>query len=384
MPPRDAGRICQVEINHGEFWPTLRGKRVGFIDGGVANLEAVGAAPVAIRVGSYTVIPGDTGDQREQFRFERQLIGELFSTSATQQGFFDDLSEDPAPLRDVARFCLEVAGAQAAATTNPPPDWLLLHGPLVNPVAMYDRVPNFSTDGLNSLLPAAEVTGRTGKHTHFISVYRRQLELLRDSAARVCGVVERASGSRLVASTLLNELAEAGHIDASFRDYAGARLNEYRIADALLFQVVLEPGEYLQPVTIDRNDVRRAPTEWQEFIGAYPKPRVSFVNVSDVAQPLRVECFDKLPADEYPALFGLVVHSARLLPRYAFPAGLDIVDKHAKLPDWLAKPINSRLATQMLRKAIEVANKEGEPRLLTAMWQLLAGTTRDFFFRPKA
>src|SRR5690606_37226822 len=59
-----------VEINHRKVWDSFKGKKLGFIDGGVAALSALGSAPIAIRVGSYSVIPGVKGEDREHFKIE--------------------------------------------------------------------------------------------------------------------------------------------------------------------------------------------------------------------------------------------------------------------------------------------------------------------------
>ena len=45
-----------------------------------------------------------------------------------------------------------------------------------------------------------------------------------------------------------------------------------RITDALLFRCVLDPGEALRPVELDRNELRRAPNAWRAAIDRYPKP----------------------------------------------------------------------------------------------------------------
>jgi hypothetical protein len=378
----DAGQLGNVEINHAGFWPELRGNSIAFVDGGVANIEALGAAPVAIRVGSYVVTPGAPSEGRERFAMNRQLIGELYAATSSGKPIYTDWFEDPSPLRDAARFCTELSGALDVLATNPKPDWLLIHGPLVNPVSRYgvENFPDFSRDGIKVLLP--KETHRTGKDANFIRVYRRQLELLCASECKICGVVERASGSHLIAETMLE--VHKDWFDASFIHDARERLRPFNISDAILFEVVLEPGEYTLPISVDRNELRRAPSAWQEDIRDYPRPLVSYVNASDVALPIRVEIFDTFPPDARKVLMDLIVHSSRLLPRYVFPAGLDIVDRHVKIPDWMSRPINTRMATQLMLKAVDLANREKDTRIITAVRRMLAGTTRDWLYRPIA
>lgn len=64
---RETGGIVRIEKNHAEFWSKIAGQRVGFVDGGLANLAMFGSAPIAARVGGYTVIPGARGIERESF-----------------------------------------------------------------------------------------------------------------------------------------------------------------------------------------------------------------------------------------------------------------------------------------------------------------------------
>jgi hypothetical protein len=77
-------------------------------------------------------------------------------------------------------------------------------------------------------------------------------------------------------------------------------------------------------------------------------------------------------------MMRLLYHTARLLPRYAFPVGLDIVDKYAKVPDWLSRNVSARLAAAVLNRAMA----EGDARLIAQVRQLFSHTPRDFFYRP--
>ena len=76
----------------------------------------------------------------------------------------------------------------------------------------------------------------------------------------------------------------------------------------------------------------------------------------------------------------LIYHSSVLLPEYSFPVGLDIVDKYAKVPDWLSKGVSQHVAV----KAYLLCLQEGNSRKLQLMRNLLGKSQRDFFFRSKA
>jgi hypothetical protein len=373
-----AGMIQTVKIDHARMWARVAGRPIAFVDGGVANVASLGAEPVAIRVGSYTVTPGSKDASREVFRMEKQLVAELFDMHSAQ-GIFDDLFEDPSKLRDVARFCLEVAGGTRCLTQTPKPAFLFLHGALVNPVSAYaDRdFPAFSQRGLEIFLPPEE-RNRTGRDAKFVCVYLRLLQMLQEAHINVASVVERASASTIVSRTLLEGLKSSPvSPGASILEDAIQKIQDYRIPDAVLFHAILNEGEYLSPVQVDRNVAHKRPQYSADVIANYPLPALTYVGVGEHAQPLRVEFFEE-PPDGYGFCVSLVIHSCRLMPNYAFPAGLDIVDKFAKVPNWMSRPINSTMAVQLLKRAID----NGNPKIIEAAKRMLCGTKRDWLFRP--
>ena len=69
---------------------------------------------------------------------------------------------------------------------------------------------------------------------------------------------------------------------------------------------------------------------------------------------------------------------SQLLPRYGFPVGLDIVDKHAKVPEWMSKQMNTMLTVQLMRKALE----SGNPVAIRLAKRIVSANTRDWLFRP--
>ena len=47
-----------------------------------------------------------------------------------------------------------------------------------------------------------------------------------------------------------------------------------------------------------------------------------------------------------------------MLPEYAFPLGLDTVDKLAKVPSWMKNSLKNAYQMRMLRAVIDSGNKE--------------------------
>ena len=132
---QEIGGIISLTKDHTLFWSTVRGQRVGFVDGGLANLSMLGSAPIAARVGGYSVIPGEQSASRERFIVLKQLIDELYT--GVEGGIYDDSFPDIGALRDAARIAVEAAGAIRLMTEFPDHRWVLTHGALVNPVSRY-------------------------------------------------------------------------------------------------------------------------------------------------------------------------------------------------------------------------------------------------------
>jgi hypothetical protein len=359
----------------------------------MANIETLGSAPIAIRVGVFRVIPGMTGDSREDFSFANQLADELYAEPPA--GVFSSWFRDRGALRDAARIAIETAAAAKTLKEHPELEFLLLHGALVNPASRYsdettDRGqiavewPSFNPNALEILLPGLRILP-TGQDAKFIAVYRKQLKLLEMARAAVCGVVERPGAT----STVIRELIDALPADAIEAHIAVPptewkrrfidAVEAFEITDRLLMHCVLLEHETTLPVAVDRNELRRAPAHWREVIQTYPKPQVAFMLPSERAPPLRWEIFEKDLArvDE---IASLLLHSSKLLPGYAFPVGLDIVDKFAKVPNWMGRPISARLAAEVLRRAID----SGDPGTANAVRRLLTSSKREWFLRPRA
>ena len=394
----ETGGIVRIDRNHRELWASVSGRPIGFVDGGLANLSMLGSAPIAARVGGYTVIPGARGPDREKFIVLKHLIDELYAHD--ENAVYENTFPDIGALRDAARISIEAAGAVRLLADQDDLSWVFLHGALVNPVSRYTDImkdrkvlqhfPDFSDSALTELLPPGEPP-RQGRDRNFISVHRRQLEILSGAQAVVCGVIERESTTTSVCREVLNSLEDDRIRDflpmppAEWKRWFRAAVDPsdddgfegQRITDSLLFRCVLEPGEALRPVVIDRNDKRRAPDAWRDVIIRYPKPHVSYLQVTEWSAPVRLEMFEK-DRERFRDTASLIMHCALLLPRYAFPVGLDIVDKFARIPNWMSRPVNTHTAVQAMKRALD----QRDMRLFDALRRTLCGSGREFLLRP--
>ena len=210
---------------------------------------------------------------------------------------------------------------------------------------------------------------------HFIAVYKGILDRLKDTGVPMAGIIERSSSKSLMNSIL-------GQHESSMRpEEVGdikTRLKEFGINDALLFSFLLEAGEYLEFQPIDKNLRAKAPEKWEDMIVSYPHPLTTILKATQTSFPFRVETWPKTPKATTEELLRVTYHMARLLPRYAFPVGIDIADKFAKFPAWLSNQLSREMAATLLRKALET----GDPETIRQVQMLLSSRSRDWFFRP--
>jgi len=389
-------RIAKLEKSHQLHWAEWCGSRVSFADGGVSRISSLpGSEPLAIRVGVYTAIPGETDfDAREDWRLHPYVVGDILNDPPDPDEEYPS-PPDPKRLQEAARYILEALTVLRHATGSNPPDILFLHGPLVNSFEMYDEgEPNYIPAVDPSFLASNGVTeaqvvgavvdipprrGAGRKWNQAMAIYGYLMKRVFDLKIPVVGVVER-SGSFSLRNAMLERFKRDGVITESLARKLRQRLDRFRITDELLFGCVLDEGVYLEPTPLQKNVVRRARDAWQPVVAQYPHPLATYLKTSPSSFPYRVEFNHAADTQNLERVMGLLYHTSLLLPEYAFPVGLDIVDKYAKVPDWLSRGVSAAIAAQVLAKAVTT----GDPRVLQQVRRLLAQSPRDYFYRPRA
>lgn len=376
----DNALIHRLEYRPGTYWKGIAGQTFAFIDGGVANIDLPSAAPVGIRIGSYVVRPGDTTDARERFRVELSLVDDLYSDDGV---LYDNDFEDLAKLRDAARIAGETASAYHLAIDQEGPklDAIILHGPLVNPVSPYglDDFPCFGSKAARVLLHDGDWNGNESER-QFVNMYRTLLERLGATGIPVAGAVERSLGRHpVVLGRILDALHERKAVSAADAKELEKQARTFGLNDATLLDVVLEAGEYVAPLPVNRQGLENKwPDRWKREIRAYPAALTTYLKPSDLVTPFRVETFEGTSGFE--AVLDLILHTSRLLPSYGFPVGLDIVDKFAKVPAWMSRGVRGQHQVVLLRKAME----SGDPNAIAFAKRVLTAKGRDWLFRPQA
>ena len=387
-------RIHKVERDHLNTWADAQGERYAYLDGGIAKIAGLpGTEPTAMRVGIYCVTPGEENlDRREEWNLQPFVVGDIIDKD-TGEHMDDDDQIDLRRLGEAARYTLEPLTGFRFVEANSDVAAVFSHGPLVNQFVMYDEgEPHFVPFLRSEFLAQAGISqadverlieeiprGRNGKRMwrQFMAIYGYIMRRIHDLPVPFMGVVERSAGA-WIAAAVLEHAVGANIIREDYRRKVMNLLKRYGISDDFLFGCILAEGEYITPVAIAKNEPRRARDRWRPVVKQYPNPFATILKATEFSFPFRVEMNRSAQAQQN-TLLRLLYHTARLLPRYAFPVGLDIVDKYAKVPQWLSGNISARLAATVLNRAMA----EGDPRLIAQVRQLLAHTPRDFFYRPK-
>lgn len=413
-------------------WPDMRDEVVTFIDGGVGEVRIASQVPLLLRVGSYRVKVGERRlNEREQFGYYPIILGDLQGGSKDRKDFID-----------IVRITAELLGGLSALVRTPDLRLLMFHGPLVYHVGAYAGHTPFTSQDIDLFLHQYTTDPTLGRQlkSQFlveaqVDIYpkmtdrpdewvKRELfeplawmaflyrQLIREVKQRsphvlVAGVVERTTSREFIESQLLDRvfrgLRQKGNVDYFNRVYGRtdltspkALLDKLGYTDTLLLAMLLEPGQMSEPWEVDKysglrkgevtvpGDSTREVVDFSPLkpgpIG-FPRVNGSYVHVSEITEPIRIETFPELGKDQIQQCALRAYRYARLLPGYGFPVGLDIVDKYAHVPEWMTnaygKQIRLHLAESLQRG--EISDQHMRKIIVEAIYM----THRDWLFRPQ-
>ena len=387
--------IRPIDRDHRRNWEEVMGKSISFADGGVSRIIGLPSAdPMGIRVGMYTVIPGEEDPtERERWRVYSYCLGDVLTDRDSFES--DTATVDRKRAQEAARYILEPLSLLRLIDDGDTPDYAFLHGPLQNSFETYDeQAPNYTPGvdtqllkqlGIDEAAVCSLISGIPADYNgrrmwnQCISVYLYTMLRIAEQRFPVAGVVERSGGLGYTVA-LLDALTEASLMTSSGRAQVLNVVHRYEITDEFLFGCILKEGEYIEPVALQKNYRHRAHDKWGEIVSLFPSTSATILKTSANAFPFRVEINAGLEETKLRSMMDLLFHTALLLPNYAFPVGLDIADSYAKVPDWLSKGVSSTLASAVLAKAMQTGNTD----IVQQLRQLLARSPRDFFYRPRS
>ncbi len=425
--------IIAIQQVHDADWSAVKDEVVTFIDGGIGQVQISSQVPILLRVGSYCVRTGERRlAEREQFGYYPVILGDLEGGSKERKDF-----------PDIIRITAELLAGLAALERTPALRLLMFHGPLVYLVGNYaghtpfteadiDRflnqyapTPDLGTRLKDDFLRQAQLdiypamTDRSDEWAKrrlfeplaFMSfLYGRLIMAAKDRRPHpiIAGVVERGESrefsERVLLERVFRGLRQKGNADYFNKMYGRkdlsspkALLDRLGYTDTLLLAMLLHPGEFSEPWRIAKyaglrhGDVSlpgEAHTSRVNFgvladgHHGFPPVEGCYIAISPTTEPIRVEVFPEIGADQITEATRRAYLYAQLLPGYGFPVGLDIADKFAKVPAWLSDAYG-----KLIRYHLGVSLQQGEisdADMRRILVQAIYVTHRDWLLRPTA
>lgn len=337
---------------------------VAFVDGGISKIDVGIATPLIVRAGIFRVKQGEADlEKRETFDHFPLMLGQLRGGLKANSRY-----------GDVVRQLVELGALVTALEDDRFSDIrvLMLHGPLQFVSGPFfdhwffpeDYEAMLGRDERPHVLPvlsqfagwcskcelrSSERCRRDISDQHLPAVcmmaflqhyvFRRA----REKNVLLCGVVERSFGrsvTRYVVRDMLEHNPDVFDRLLTVLDMRGrstkiqveAILDATRYNDAILLALALNRGEALEWFPVNpRMKIQ------DERVVLFPDVQNTFVRVTSAKYPMRIEVSADCDAAERDEVLCRAFDYATLLPGYAFPIGLDIVDKFAAIPGWMTK-----------------------------------------------
>ena len=398
----ERGLIKKLTYRPKQFWKFEGKKKIYNIDGGQLSLSVTGSAALGIRIGVYRVKPGDYSKNREDSDESTTLVSNITDKSSSHY----DQDEDSFMIKynkmiTGTRMIMEAS--EVVKQTNGQGKWkekpnkediIFLHGPIVYEATMYHLadtegpIPPFKSDFCKKILSHApnfhidqfKINPNELKTNlrYFLPLYCEITSQIQKSQIPTYGVVERSGGlsspgpvTRSVLGELYHEkerrkwISQRNLKDSWDVKVAGDKgdskmmteeFTKRPLSDSVLFDLILDEGEYIQPVQIIKNYEQKWPREYMSFLDYMPEPFSTFLKVSELKQPIKIETLKVLSS--YDDDIDFTYHSSKLLPEYCFPLGLDIIDKITKVPSWMRNSMRNEYQREVIRKTMETNNSE--------------------------
>lgn len=347
---------------------------VAFVDGGLSKIDVGLGVPLIVRAGIFRVKQGERDmEKRETFDHFPLMLGQLRGGLKANSKY-----------GDVVRELVELGALVTALEDERFSDirLLMLHGPLQfvsGPFFEHWFYPEDFEQMLGMSEDRPHVRSVLGQFASWCNTCRLHgtarctkdikaqhlpavcmMAFLQDYVFKraaekdilVCGVIEQSFGrsiTKYVVKRMLEHepevfsaLLESLSIDTNGpRVQADAILDATRYNDAVLLALALDRGEQLAwyPVepTLKIRDERTA---------LFPLVQTTFVRTTTAKYPMRIEVAANYDESQLSEIVSRSFEYANLLPNYAFPIGLDIVDKFAAVPGWMTKAYRQLILAQ--------------------------------------
>ena len=416
-------------------WEKVQGEVVTFIDGGLGQVQMSSPVPILLRVGSYRVRTGERNlAEREQFGYYPVILGDLEGGSKERKDFPDIVRITAELLGGLSALkrtpdlrvlmfhgpLVYMMSAYAGHTPFTEKDIdLFLSQYAQEPEGVQQIKEEFLNEAELEIYPKLApdrcdewIEKRLFEPLSWIAFLYRQL--IKEAKKRkpktiITGVVERGELREFSETILLDRIFQGLRKNKNtnyFNELYGRKdlkspkvlLDRLGYTDALLLSMLLEPGQFSEPWEIKNkyagltkgkislpDESYTTDADWSclkssnNKIG-FPKVQGCYVKVSETTEPFRVEVFADLGKDQIIEAARRAYLYARVLPGYAFPVGLDIADKYAKIPNWLTNSYS-----KLIKYHLSVSLQNGQitdAQMRRIIVQSIYMTKRDWLFRP--
>ena len=379
----DANLVVDLDYKGNDFWLKNRCKTSCFIDGGVDRTSIISSAPLSIRAGSYIVKPDAEDKHREFFEESMVFLGDLYDPKNELYDLSDDDFDEDQMLnkkKDGARIIFEAVTIVKHILLNRKFDYCFLHGPIEATVMPFTVMgfPTFTKFAVENMLPFYNKNKLNAEARHFINVYLEALKYIKQSKFPVYGIVETSNSAPYIKNLLYTYKSKGIISDKDFRNTLST-IKKYKITDSHLLEIILKNGQALKPLEVKKQIKGFSVTSgsaWEDKMESFPSVHIGYIKTTNHSSPIRIESL-KSPTD-FQKDFEYILATARLLPNYGFPVGLNIVDKFAKIPNWMSKASRRYYATHLLKQAI----KSKDQNTISLAVKILSRKVRSWRNRP--
>ena len=375
-----------IDLNYSgrDFWKKNKDKIACFIDGGIDKASLISAAPLSIRAGSYIVQPSaEKRNEREFFEETMTFLGDLYDPKNELYDLSDDdfeIDQMTNKKKDAGRIIFELAALSKHIMLQKKFSYAFLHGPIqatCHPFTV-PGFPTFTKFAVKNLFPAYGNKKLDAEARHFVNVYLEGVRNIEKSNFPVFGIVETSSSAPYI-KNLLYTCKEKGLV--SEKDYKNTLLTikKYRISDSNLFEIILNENQALKPLKIKKQIQGfgfTSDSPWERVMNSFPKVFISYIKTNNNQCPIRVESL-KQPEDMVKD-YEYILSTSKLLPNYGFPVGLNVVDRFAKIPNWMSKASRNYYAGHLLKQAV---NNKDQNTISFAV-KILSKKARSWINRP--
>jgi NurA domain len=393
---------------------SMNGRNVAAIDAGLGSNLMGSVVPFMMRSVTYSVRIGDKSPERESFSPSYFYMNRLTTGALGMEG----------DLLGAILLLFELTSAYKSLRQGSY-DLFLMHGPLVRSLGQYSNY-ELSASDIKTIFDDSklfdeflaytkqkneEVIIKEGARTlekdyRFFSsiafVLNKIFEVSKEKSTTICGVVERTSSTEILHRVIFDDFDEIYAANKSWMEkavgfplnkmdgldiirYTKAFLDNLGYTDQLILGSILGPGEYLHPI---ESRVNRSQEEnrklgldtgfisgMSEMEKVIPRAKFTYVRTSEFNSPFKVEFPYDTPSDKFEYLMKAVYAFSQFLPQYSFPINLDVVDKVAKVQNWVSNAMYSMILN-------EIYESYSQDKQNAGLGLLLAGKGRDWDLRP--